>query len=384
MTKNLAVEGWRRSCHSYALVNQHQLVHLVADPRFRVSHLDIPFPKPDWANADAGLQPEVRQMIEALPPPSAASPDVIYRISWPLRVHGAGSARVFVFGTSEVQWLQPEECRGLSGTFVDVERDAVEIITPSRWSRVGFLASGFDEQRVHVIPHGVDPAQFWHPTQEEKRRIRAELQIPDDAMVFLSIGAMTWNKGMGPLLAAFAIYHQRNPRAVLLLKGGEQLYGNLLVNGIREASRLVPGGIVPAVQRAIRYSGRNLTLPELARLYRASDVYVSPYRAEGFNLPALEALASGLLPVVTEGGSTEDFCPDMLSLKIASVLTPFKERGWYLEPNLESLVECLERSAADESLRRRVATDGPRWVAERLTWAHVTRLLADRLAGSYK
>jgi glycosyltransferase involved in cell wall biosynthesis len=383
MTTGLAVEGWRRSSHSYALVNQHQLVHLLGDPRFDISHLDIPFVRPEWANVDAGLHSEVRRAIDGLPPPApGASPDVIYRISWPLRVYGAGRARVFVFGTSESQWLEPDECCGPSGTFADVDRDAVEIITPSNWSRAGFVASGFDERRVHVIPHGVDPTLFWHPTSDEKRQIRADLQIAADALVFLSIGAMTWNKGIGPLLAAFAIHHQRNPQAVLLLKGGEQLYGNLLVNGIKEAGRLVPGGIAPAVQRAIRYSGLNLTLAELAKLYRASDVYVSPYRAEGFNLPVLEALASGLLPVVTAGGSTDDFCPDVLSVKVASTPARLNERGRYLDPSLESLVECLNHAATDETLRRRVAAEGPRWVVERLTWAHVTKVLADRLAGA--
>lgn len=379
MTKNLVVEGWRRSSHSYALVNQHQLLHLAKDGRFALSHLDIPFMKPEWAHVDAGLPAEARQLIDSLPPPAAVA-DVIYRISWPLRVYGVADARVFVFGTSETQSLRPDACRGRSGTNADFDRHAVEIITPSNWSRIGFLASGFDEQRVHVIPHGVDPTLFWHPTADEKRQLRAELQIPEDAHVFLNVGSMTLNKGIGLLLAAFAVHLQRNPRAILLLKGAEQLYGNVLAHSISEAARLVPGGILAAIQPAIRYSGRNLTLANLAKLYRASDAYVSPYRGEGFNLPVLEALASGLLPIVTAGGSTDDFCPDTLSLKVAATLVPFKDGGWILEPNLESLISCLQRSVEDEALRRTVATEAPRWVGERLTWAHVSRALADRLA----
>jgi glycosyltransferase involved in cell wall biosynthesis len=380
MTQNLVVEGWRRSSHSYALVNQHQLRHLAQDSRFALAHLDIPLPRPEWARADAGLPVEARQLVESVPPPAVAA-DVVYRISWPLRVYGTDSARVFVFGTSETQWLPPQWCQGRSGTSADVERHAVEIITPSNWSRTGFVASGFDEHRVHVIPHGVDPTLFWHPAAEEKLRVRAELGIPEDAHVFLSIGAMTVNKGIGQLVAAFAIHHQRNPQAILLLKGGEQLYGNLLGIALKEAAGLVPGRITTAVQRAVRYSGRNLTLTELAKLYRASDAYVSPYRAEGFNLPVLEALASGLLPIVSAGGSTDDFCPDALSLKVATRVMPYKDGGVNLDPNLESLVACLQRSVDDEALRRRVAVEGPRWVGERLTWAHVSRALADRLAG---
>ena len=40
---------------------------------------------------------------------------------------------------------------------------------------------------------------------------------------------------------------------------------------------------------------------------QAADVYVSPYHAEGFNLPVLEAVACGIPVVVSAGGSTEDF-----------------------------------------------------------------------------
>jgi glycosyltransferase involved in cell wall biosynthesis len=151
-----------------------------------------------------------------------------------------------------------------------------------------------------------------------------------------------------------------------------------------DAARFIPGGIPPSVLRCIRYSGRNLSVGEIGKLYRASDCYVSAYRAEGFNLPVLEALASGVTPIVTAGGSTDDFCPDHLSLKVSSTLTPtpasINDGGRYLEPGFESLVDCLRRAVQDDALRGRVAAEGPRWVAERFTWAQVSRALADRLA----
>lgn len=380
MVKTLVVEGWRRSSHSYALVNQHQLIHLCRDPRLRVSHVDVPFYNPEWTKVEAGLSPQARRLIDSIPEPASPSADVVYRISYPLRVHGGNAHRTVVFGTSERQWLTPAECCGPSGTPADVDRDAVEIITPSNWSRVGFLASGFDERKVHVLPHGVDTAVFSSATVEEKRRIRASLQIPEDAHVFLNVGAMTWNKGIGVLLAAFMAHRERDEKAVLLLKGSDQLYGNLMRPWFAEATRNSGGAIADHVLRSIRYSGNNLALEEVARLHRASDFYVSPYRAEGFNLPVLEAIASGVLPIVTRGGSTEDFCPDHLSLKIDAHPTAAKDGGRYLEPDINSLITCMERAVTDQGLRERVAIEGPRWVAEHYSWAQIARSLADRLA----
>ena len=46
----------------------------------------------------------------------------------------------------------------------------------------------------------------------------------------------------------------------------------------------------------------SLSFTGVRRLYHAADVLVSPYKAEGFNLPVLEAAASGLTVIVTLGG----------------------------------------------------------------------------------
>jgi glycosyltransferase involved in cell wall biosynthesis len=375
---NLLVEGWRRSSHSYALVNQHQLSELACDPRFKLFHVDIPFLDPKWAGADAGLGYEARRLIDGLGAPPS-SPDVIYRISWPLRVHRGNAPRIFVFGTSEFQLLQPRECCGPSGTAADVDRGAVDIITPSQWSRAGFIASGFEESRVHVIPHGVDVNLHRAGDADERHRSRSAMNIPEDAHVFLSIGSMQWNKGIDLLVAAFAVLRQRSPRVILLLKGAEELYGSEIAARYAEAHRLVSGGIPQFVFESIKYSGRNFPSSFVAKLYRASDAYLAPYRAEGFNLPALEALASGVVPVVTRGGATDDFCPDHLSLKIESRPARLDQGGRFLEPLIESIVAGMQRSIDDDALRRRVASEGPRWVAERYSWSRVCRTLADQL-----
>jgi glycosyltransferase involved in cell wall biosynthesis len=55
----------------------------------------------------------------------------------------------------------------------------------------------------------------------------------------------------------------------------------------------------------------------MAELFQAADVFVSPYKAEGFNMPALEAAACGTLVVATKGGATDDFLRPEFSLPIA-------------------------------------------------------------------
>jgi glycosyltransferase involved in cell wall biosynthesis len=375
---SLVVEGWRTSCHSYALVNQHQLLHLAADPRLRVQHVDVPFPLARWSQIDAGFEPDAKATLAALPPPRDASADVIYRISFPMRVHGGDAARVFVFVTTELRTLDRDWLCGPDGGKEGVDIDAVDIVTPSQWSRAGLLAAGFDADRIHVVPHGVDPARFRPAPPDRRRKLRAGLNIPDDAFVFLNVSSLMWNKGGGPLLAAFAACRRRHPRALLLLKGEDALYGNMMNATMAEAVRLDPSVADPAFKAAMCYMPHTFSQADMAALYQLSDAYVSPYRAEGFNLPVLEALACGLPVLVSAGGATDDFCPDHLCLRIAATLTS-GPAGTYLEPDVASLAASMDRVMTDHDFRARAAAGGPRWAASRYAWSTVARTLADLL-----
>ena len=68
----------------------------------------------------------------------------------------------------------------------------------------------------------------------------------------------------------------------------------------------------------IEYIGDSLSFGQMAQLYQAADAYVSPYRGEGFNMPVLEAAATGLVVVATLGGATDDFTNASFALGVDS------------------------------------------------------------------
>jgi tetratricopeptide (TPR) repeat protein len=89
----------------------------------------------------------------------------------------------------------------------------------------------------------------------------------------------------------------------------------------------------------------------MASLYRACDVFVSPYRGEGFCLPALEAMACGLPVIVTDGGATDDFVDEFVGWKIDSkprlipdkaFTIPMVKDAYWLEPDENSLIKIFE------------------------------------------
>lgn len=80
-----------------------------------------------------------------------------------------------------------------------------------------------------------------------------------------------------------------------------------------------PDGGAPALPRTLRIPHRwvlNPSQPELAELYRASDVFVSAERRAGWCNTAAEAMASGTTVVCTRSG-TEDFAVDGWTASVA-------------------------------------------------------------------
>jgi glycosyltransferase involved in cell wall biosynthesis len=97
----------------------------------------------------------------------------------------------------------------------------------------------------------------------------------------------------------------------------------------------------------MRIIGKILAPSELVKLYQASDAYASPYRAEGFNLPVLEAAACGLPLLVTLGGATDEFTHSSFALYIKSEeMIGGKEQGMqgrshHMEPDPEHLKSLI-------------------------------------------
>jgi len=121
----------------------------------------------------------------------------------------------------------------------------------------------------------------------------------------------------------------------LLIKDQQALYGLSAVGMMKDL--LAEGRIEldNASVESIRVLPHTLSIEQLRTLYNVADYYVSPYRAEGFNLPVIEAIACGTKVIVTDGGATDDFCDANTSVKIPSrlrtnetITTRILERIW--------------------------------------------------------
>jgi glycosyltransferase involved in cell wall biosynthesis len=197
---------------------------------------------------------------------------------------------------------------------------------------------------VSVVHHGVDPR--FHPGV-------ARLDfLPDRYLLF--IGNREQYKDADTLFRAFAQVAQADPDLHLLCVGGAGLSTD-------EVAMLQGLGIRD------RVSQRYLSDGQMASAYTHAQLFVFPSRFEGFGLPVLEAMASGIPAVLARATSLPEVGGD------AAV---YFEVG-----RVDQLAEAVIEVLADEGLRARMVAAGLER-AQQFTWAAAARRTADVYAAT--
>jgi glycosyltransferase involved in cell wall biosynthesis len=148
---------------------------------------------------------------------------------------------------------------------------------------------------LHVIPNGVPLDQFGaDPTA--RGRIRAELAIPESAVVVGSVGRLAKEKDYPFLVRSMAPLLAEGTRLVLV---GEGEHREAIEAAIREH--------VPAERRPfVQLTGSR---SDVADLFAALDVFALSSKTEGLPLVIPEAMASRLPIVATAVGGLPSIVP---------------------------------------------------------------------------
>ena len=190
--------------------------------------------------------------------------------------------------------------------WADVVRDVCdELWVYSRWTLSQAVAGGVDASKISVVPIGVD-IETLTPDGPRYRFEHGARAGDPGRFVFLFVGAAIARKGVDILLEAYGRAFEANDAVSLIIKDHSRdvfYQGVGLVESIK-AFRTRPGA------PDLLYIDDRLDWARLAALYRSADVGVFPFRAEGFAMPILEAMASGTPSIVPRFGPCLDFCDD--------------------------------------------------------------------------
>jgi len=185
------------------------------------------------------------------------------------------------------------------------------VITFCEASIQAFLECGVTVP-IHKVPHTFDIPSY---TLDESAGVRLHLGPDEDFFenrtVFLNISQFSNKKGIDVLLRAYyGAFHNAVDDVVLILKtyvnmqhrDAEQKRLQGYIEGVKQNMRL-PGGNYPKIILITS----TMSDENIRKLYGMSDVYICSSRAEGWCIPAFEALAYGKKLITTLWGGMGEF-----------------------------------------------------------------------------
>jgi glycosyltransferase involved in cell wall biosynthesis len=257
------------------------------------------------------------------------------------------------------------------------------VVAGSSWNAEILKAYGLPQ--VRTVIQGVDSALF-HPAP--RRRL-----LPDRFLVF-SGGKLERRKGQDLALAAFKIFAERHPDALLVTAWHSpwpQVARTLDASGLVAPVRFAANGTVDVVGWATA-SGvpahqildlgiiPNANLPPVLR---EMDVALFPNRCEGgTNLVAMECMACGVPAILSQNSGHLDLIEDgaCYPLTRQGALTgsegPFDGVSGWGESDLDEIVAALEAAYADRDEARRRGLAGAE-LLKRYSWAETARGMKD-------
>lgn len=217
---------------------------------------------------------------------------------------------------------------------------ATYILVPSNFVKETFSRAGFDTQ---VVPLGYDPSIFRFVEREEK-----------DTFTFLHYEAFQDRKGWEELLDAWIISglaEEEGCRLVLkTILPYNEVYNKLhrpsrFENTIGYTDDLLSAEF--ALPSNIKVISGELPHRCLFDLLSEADVFVFPSRGEGFSLPPIEAMATGLPVILSKAHSHLDYFDERYmygvdaSIKIPAAYSNWGDQGYFTRCNVDSLAMVL-------------------------------------------
>lgn len=180
---------------------------------------------------------------------------------------------------------------------------------PTKWQRECTINQGYPEDRVKVVPEGVDRTKFFpRNNKQQKKSLFRKYDIPENAFVFMIFGRWDYRKYTTEMIRAWINTFSKVDNCYLVIS----VDNPFSADGMKTAEeRMKHHKFKHERIRILHFPPRD----EYIKWLQNGSCLLSCSRSEGWNLPLMEALACGTPSICSDWGGHLEFA-DGIACKV--------------------------------------------------------------------
>ncbi len=209
------------------------------------------------------------------------------------------------------------------------------------------LDAGFSREQIGWMPNPIDIDKFSPCSEEERLRFRQELGVSADTPLVVFVGRLVEQKKIPWLLGSFVHVVREQPNAMLAILGDGSL-----------GEEMTQLAMSLGLEKNVLFTGR-VSSDGVLKWLRAGDVYTLISAVEGLPCSLIEAMATGIAPVVSD-------------IPAHTQIVDHETHGLITElGNETSVAQGLLRMLRDAELRKRIAVASRERIVRQFSIQHV-------------
>jgi FkbM family methyltransferase len=205
-----------------------------------------------------------------------------------------------------------------------------QVWVPSNWQKRCTVEQGISEEKVKVVPEGVD-GNLFKPLDKE---------VNNEKFTFLLVGRWDYRKSIKEIIKSFTETFSEEENVQLIISVDNPFATDGLTS---TEQRLEKFGIKHKNIKIIHHMSKN----DYVELLKSVNCFLSCARSEGWNLPLIEAMACGIPSTYSNWGAQLEFAKDKgipIQIKGEVPASVDNEESWikdapgnFCEPNFDHL-----------------------------------------------